>query len=123
MKKYADRARTLIFNTKETKNIELKEKIIKGEVAPIEFVNMDPHDLASKEKQVKRQESKQFAMDSRRSDWAREQAKNSKANVGMFTCKKCKSKNTDYYQMQTRGADEPMTNFVTCMDCGAQFKF
>jgi len=24
--------------------------------------------------------------------------------------------------MQTRGADEPMTNFVTCLDCKNQFK-
>ena len=42
--------------------------------------------------------------------------------VGFFTCRKCKSKRTTYYQMQTRGADEPMTNFVSCMDCSYNFK-
>jgi len=52
MKKYGDKARTLIFNTKEDKNYELKGKMIKGELKPIDFVNMDPHDLASKEKQL-----------------------------------------------------------------------
>ncbi len=36
---------------------------------------------------------------------------------GMFTCRKCKSKKTTYYQMQTRSADEPMTTFVTCVNC------
>ena len=37
--------------------------------------------------------------------------------VGIFTCGKCKSKKTTYYQMQTRSADEPMTSFVTCLHC------
>lgn len=40
----------------------------------------------------------------------------------MFPCVKCKSDNTTYYPMQTRGADEPMTNFVTCHDCETRFR-
>jgi transcription elongation factor S-II len=42
---------------------------------------------------------------------------------GQFKCGKCKSKKTDYYQMQTRSADEPMTTYVTCMACGNRWKF
>jgi DNA-directed RNA polymerase subunit M/transcription elongation factor TFIIS len=41
---------------------------------------------------------------------------------GMFRCGKCKSKKTDYYQLQTRSADEPMTTYVTCKDCGNRWK-
>jgi len=41
---------------------------------------------------------------------------------GMFTCGKCKSKRTTYFQMQTRSADEPMTTFVTCLDCNKRWK-
>jgi transcription elongation factor S-II len=41
---------------------------------------------------------------------------------GMFKCRKCKSKKTTYYQMQTRSADEPMTTYVTCMECGTKWK-
>ncbi len=41
---------------------------------------------------------------------------------GMFTCGKCKSKKTTYYQMQTRSADEPMTTFVTCLNCNKKWK-
>lgn len=41
---------------------------------------------------------------------------------GMFRCRKCKSKKTTYYQLQTRSADEPMTTFVTCMECGTKWK-
>ena len=42
--------------------------------------------------------------------------------VGLFTCQRCKSKNTSYYQMQTRSADEPMTTFVTCHNCDKRWK-
>lgn len=41
---------------------------------------------------------------------------------GMFKCGKCKSKKTTYYQMQTRSADEPMTAYVTCLECSAKWK-
>jgi DNA-directed RNA polymerase subunit M/transcription elongation factor TFIIS len=41
---------------------------------------------------------------------------------GEFTCNKCKSQKTTYYQLQTRSADEPMTTFVTCMNCGKKWK-
>ena len=40
-----------------------------------------------------------------------------------FTCRKCKSNDCTYYQMQTRSADEPMTTFVTCMSCANRWKF
>ena len=41
---------------------------------------------------------------------------------GQFVCAKCKSNKTTSHQLQTRGADEPMTNFVRCLDCGSQWK-
>ena len=44
------------------------------------------------------------------------------ANTDNFTCYKCKSKRCSYYQLQTRSADEPMTTFVTCIDCGNRWK-
>lgn len=42
--------------------------------------------------------------------------------VGAFKCAKCKSQKTTYYQMQTRSADEPMTTFVTCLNCSKRWK-
>ena len=42
----------------------------------------------------------------------------------MERCSRCKKKtNCDYYQLQTRSADEPMTTFVTCLECNKQWKF
>jgi transcription elongation factor S-II len=41
-----------------------------------------------------------------------------------FYCSGCKKKSKcDYYQMQTRSADEPMTTFVTCLECDKKWKF
>lgn len=39
-------------------------------------------------------------------------------DVGMYPCHKCKSMNTKHVQVQTRSADEPMTLYITCMECG-----
>ena len=44
-----------------------------------------------------------------------------KVDEGIFTCSKCKSQKTLSYQKQTRGADEPMTNFITCYNCGKKW--
>jgi DNA-directed RNA polymerase subunit M/transcription elongation factor TFIIS len=45
-----------------------------------------------------------------------------KNQEGFFTCVRCKSKKTSYYQLQTRSADEPMTTFVTCLNCDRNWK-
>ena len=41
----------------------------------------------------------------------------------LFKCGKCGKKNTTYNQLQTRSADEPMTTFVMCNECGNRWKF
>lgn len=40
-----------------------------------------------------------------------------------YPCKNCKSKKTYSQQVQTRSADEGMTTFVICLECGGQFQF
>jgi len=44
------------------------------------------------------------------------------AMTDMFKCNKCGSRSTSYYEVQTRSADEPMTQFITCLDCGCRWK-
>ena len=39
-----------------------------------------------------------------------------------YTCGRCFKKRCSYYQLQTRSADEPMTTFVTCLNCGKRWR-
>ena len=46
---------------------------------------------------------------------------------GIFKCIKCAKQKlpaykTTYYQLQTRSADESMTNYHSCLNCGAKWK-
>lgn len=40
-----------------------------------------------------------------------------------ITCGKCKQREVEYTQAQTRSADEPMTTFCCCLKCGNRWKF
>jgi len=39
-----------------------------------------------------------------------------------FKCRRCNKRECTYYEMQTRSADEPMTIFITCVNCGKQWR-
>lgn len=41
----------------------------------------------------------------------------------LLKCGKCGKRNCAYNQIQTRSADEPMTTFVLCNECGNRWKF
>lgn len=42
-------------------------------------------------------------------------------SAGFMRCAKCKSTEVDVEQKQTRSADEPMTLFALCTNCGARW--
>jgi DNA-directed RNA polymerase subunit M/transcription elongation factor TFIIS len=39
-----------------------------------------------------------------------------------FKCRRCQKKECTYYELQTRSADEPMTIFITCLNCGKEWR-
>jgi DNA-directed RNA polymerase subunit M/transcription elongation factor TFIIS len=39
-----------------------------------------------------------------------------------FFCKGCKKRECTYYELQTRSADEPMTIFIQCLNCGKRWR-
>lgn len=47
---------------------------------------------------------------------------NMEAATEEFKCFKCKKRKCTYYELQTRSADEPMTCFVSCLNCGNHWK-
>jgi DNA-directed RNA polymerase subunit M/transcription elongation factor TFIIS len=50
-----------------------------------------------------------------------EQTVRAERTSGFLTCKSCRSTKVDVDQVQTRSADEPMTLFALCQDCGSRW--
>ena len=44
------------------------------------------------------------------------------AMTDQYKCRRCGSRKCSYYELQTRSADEPMTQFITCLDCKNNWK-
>ena len=44
------------------------------------------------------------------------------AMTDIFKCHRCSGRSCTYYEVQTRSADEPMTQFITCLDCNNHWK-
>ena len=44
------------------------------------------------------------------------------AMTDQFKCGRCKKRKCSYFELQTRSADESMTIFITCIECGNRWK-
>ena len=44
------------------------------------------------------------------------------AMTNLYKCGRCKSRECSYYEVQTRSADEPMTQFITCLNCNNRWR-
>ena len=108
---YLDRLRTIYINLKNEEILAMlkSKELLQQTFASMTHQEMNPnHWKLLIEQKIKRDATKFVT--------------NIKASTDMFTCKKCKSKRCTYYELQTRSADEPATIFVTCLDCGKNWK-
>ncbi|CAK0785785.1 hypothetical protein CVIRNUC_008996 [Coccomyxa viridis] len=117
-KDYKAKSRRLSFNIKDPRNPDLRRRVLKGEITAVDLVNMTPEELAS---DVRKSENAQIRKEALKESERGQHLK--KATTDQFQCGKCRQRKTQYYQMQTRSADEPMTTFVTCVNCGNRWKF
>ena len=95
----------------------LKNWILNRKVKSLDVIEMRPEDLWPDGPYAKKIEEK-IHKDLRK-DYLTKEMNNTE---GFFTCGRCKSKKTSYFQLQTRSADEPMTTFVTCHQCDRNWK-
>jgi transcription elongation factor S-II len=108
---YLDRLRTIIINLK---NIELLENVKNGTIKSNALAFMTPQEMNPQKWEgyiVRKMQRDKYKYET-----------NIEAATDTFKCRKCHGNKCTYYQMQTRAADEPMTTFVTCIDCGNRWK-
>ncbi len=112
---YKSKGRLLFLNLKNLKNPELRESVLTGEIAAEVLVRMTSSEMASKDLIRQREAS---------AEWHRKASilGQQEATTDMFRCGRCKERKCSYYQLQIRSADEPMTTFVTCTNCGNRWK-
>ncbi|KAM6948991.1 transcription elongation factor A protein 1 [Aplochiton taeniatus] len=115
--KYKNRVRSRIANLKDVKNPNLRRTVLCGNVSPERMAKMTAEEMASDElKEMRKNLTKEAVRD-------HQMATTGGTITDLFTCGKCKGKKCTYTQVQTRSADEPMTTFVFCNDCGNRWKF
>ncbi|XP_077193920.1 transcription elongation factor A protein 3 isoform X2 [Paroedura picta] len=115
--KYRNRVRSRISNLKDPKNPSLRRNVLSGAIPPSLIAKMTAEEMASDELKELRNAMTQEAIREH------QMAKTGGTTTDLFQCGKCKKKNCTYNQVQTRSADEPMTTFVLCNECGNRWKF
>jgi DNA-directed RNA polymerase subunit M/transcription elongation factor TFIIS len=112
---YDDKLNNIISNIIDTKNINnktLKQDLLNKKINPSYIAFMSPAQLHP-EKWIYWVKKKEY----------KELRENSIAYSDAYKCFKCGERKCKVTQAQTRGADEPMTTFVTCLICYNTFKF
>ena len=117
--KYINRGQALSSHILDSDNEEFRLKILKGNLSPNELVTMDTNDMVSTEEKKERKRIEENLFEAKRSDWNK---RNSTVKEGVYTCFKCHGKRVTTQEIQMRSADEPMTLFITCFDCGNVWK-
>ncbi|CAL7940365.1 unnamed protein product [Xylocopa violacea] len=115
--RYKNRVRSRVANLRDAKNPNLRTNFIAGAITPARLAVMTAEEMASDEiKQLREQFKKEAINDA-------QLATVQGTKTDLLKCGKCKKRNCTYNQVQTRSADEPMTTFVLCNECGNRWKF
>lgn len=115
--KYKNRVRSRISNLKDPKNPNLRKNVLAGAIELSRMATMTAEEMASDELKQLRNVLTQEAIREH------QMAKTGGTSTDLLQCGKCRKKNCTYNQVQTRSADEPMTTFVLCNECGNRWKF
>ncbi len=114
---YMNAARRLLSNltpNSYVKNTVFLERIKQGQIAIEDFATMNSMDYLP-----------ELYSDLRNRMELREQhllEGNKAMATDMFKCGRCHKRETTYYELQTRSADEPMTKFINCLNCGNRWR-
>ncbi|RWQ99078.1 transcription elongation factor S-II [Paecilomyces variotii] len=113
---YRTKIRSLYQNLKNKSNPTLRVRVLTNEVTPDEFVRLSHDELKSAEQREQERRIQKENMDKAMVAQAERSISTS------LQCGKCGQRKVTYTEAQTRSADEPMTLFCTCMNCGKSWK-
>lgn len=117
---YKSSIRNKYLNLLKSSNtaLYLKNSLEDGTLTPEDFAAMTSAEMASP---AQKEIYKSIEQDNLSK--AKAATAGSEAETDQFRCGRCKQRKCRYYQLQTRSADEPMTTYVTCVNCGNKWKF
>lgn len=113
---YRTKIRSLYQNLKNKSNPMLRVRVLSGEVTADDFVRLSHEELRSAEQREQDRKIEKENMD---------RAMVAQAERSISTslqCGKCGQRKVTYTEAQTRSADEPMTLFCTCLNCGKSWR-
>lgn len=96
------------------KNPRLLSRVLDGEFPLHEIPSMTSYEMFPekwfelRDKQLQREQKILEGNKSRATD--------------QFKCRRCNKRECTYYELQTRSADEPMTCFISCLNCGKEWR-
>ena len=111
---YKTHLRSVYINLKNNPTLVASIGVEEGQIKPHEVAFMSHQDLMP--------ERWSALIEKKEKEDANRYECNIQAATDSFTCRKCRSKKCTYTQIQTRSADEAMTTFVSCLDCGTRWK-
>jgi len=114
---YLCKLRSIYANLKSDsyiQNKEFKQKVLSNEIDPKTIATLSIYDIFP-------ENWKALFDEKARKDKIKYEFK-PQAMTDVFKCRKCGSRSCSYYEVQTRSADEPMTQFINCLECNNRWK-
>jgi len=114
---YESKIRSIYSNLKKDsylKNPDFKDKVLGGEIDIQKIAYLSAYDIFP--------EVWKDLLDLKTKRDKLKYELKPEAMTDVFKCRKCGSRSCSYYEVQTRSADEPMTQFINCLDCGNRWR-
>ena len=113
---YLSKIRSIYLNISDSyiKNKNFKKKILSKKIDIENIANLSSYDIFP-------ENWKELIDEKMKRDKLKYELK-PEAMTDVFKCRKCNSRSCSYYEVQTRSADEPMTQFINCLNCGNRWR-
>ena len=114
---YLGKVRSLYANLQKGSyihNEDFLDRVLAGEYKDTDLANLSAYDIYP--------ETWKELFDKRAKQDKLKYELKPEAMTDVFKCHRCGSRSCSYYEVQTRSADEPMTQFINCLECGNRWK-